>query len=155
MFAAAPNGDYKFVKASGSITVAGETLKLDEEIVEQFAALKNGKITIRNNKLELNRNAASKIISQLGEELGMKFNVKITGPTYVQLRKSGKDWVGATTTPVTVKASTTYEGQKVSGVIKTHFKVRIEGKKLKLTIPITGSALGYNLKGTLKVVCTR
>lgn len=153
--AAAPNGYYKFVKASGQFTVAGETMVLDEDTIKQFAALQNGKLTISNNRLQLNRSAASRIITQLGNQFGLKFNTTITGPTYVQLRKSGTSFVGATATPVVVKFSTTYEGQKISGSIRTHFKVKVTGRDLYLTVPVTGSALGYNLKGQLKVTCRR
>lgn len=153
--AAPPNGEYKFVTASGKLTVAGETMVLDEETIKQFAALRNGSLVISNNRLQLNRTAASRIINQLGAQLGLKFTTTITGPTYVQLRKSGLNFTGATATPVVVKFSTTYEGQKISGVIRTHFRARVTGKNLYLTVPVTGSALGYNMRGELKVTCSR
>lgn len=153
--AAPPNGEYKFVTASGKVTVAGETMVLDEDAIKQFAALRNGSIVISNNRLQLNRTAAVRLINQLGAQFGLKFNTTITGPTYVLLRKSGLNYAGATATPVVVKFSTTYEGQKISGVIRTHFRARVTGRYLYLTVPVTGSALGYNMKGELKVTCRR
>lgn len=130
-------------------------MQLTPAMIQEMGVLKNGKITIANNRLQLNRAAAASIIKQLGNELGITFNTTITGPTYVQLNKVGTNYTGKTKTPVVVKFSTTYEGQKISGNLKTHFNAKVAGTTLTLTVPITGSALGYNLTGKLTITCKR
>lgn len=153
--AAGANGDYKFVSASGSLTLAGETVQLNDDLLKQFGGLKNGKISIVENRLQINRKAVGKLINQLENELGIGIDASITGPTYVQLQKNGTVYTGATAKPVVLKFSTTFEGQKISGTIKFNFKVKVKGRDLTLNVPISGSALGYKLGGNVTVHCRK
>ncbi len=153
--AAGADGVYKYVKASGTLSVGGQSITVTPEMLNQFGAIQNGRITISNNRVQLNRNAAANIIKQLGTQLGVVITVKITGPTYVQLHKSGLIYTGSTTTPVVVTFSTTYQGTKISGNIKTNYIAKVSGTTLTLKVPVTGTLLGKQLKGTMTVTCKR
>lgn len=153
--AAGADGEYKFVTASGSATVAGETVELDDEILQQLGGLQNGKIVIKNNKLQLNRKAAQKLINQLAEEFGITVETTITGPTHVPLKKNGKAYTGSTAKPLVLEFSAVFEGQQISGNIKTFFDVKVKGKNLTLNVDVSGTALGGNLSGDITVKCKK
>lgn len=153
--AAAPNGSYKFVKASGSLTAAGETIRLDDDMIKNFAALKNGRLTIAKNRLQIDRTAALKAIKQLANQLGITFKTSITGPNTISLKKVGTSYSGQTSRPIVVKFSANYQGQAISGKISSNFKVKIKGRILTLTVPITGNVMGYGVKGKIVVTLKR
>lgn len=149
------DGEYAFVSASGTISGGGETLELPEDILQQIGAIKNGRIVVEDNKIQLNRKAALRIINQLGQELGIEFETSITGPTKLKLNKAGNTYVGETTEPIVVKFATTYEDEDISGTIKTYFKAKVKGDKLTLVVPLTIKALGKKFTGEVTVVCQR
>ena len=153
--AGAADGEYAFVSASGSISAGGETLDLPQDVLQEIGAIQNGKIVIENNKLKLNRKAAARIIKSIGNELGIEFDITITGPTSLKLKKSGRSYIGSTTEPVVVKFSTTFEGEEFSGTIKTDFVAKVKGDKLTLRVPIGGNLLGQKISGELNIVCER
>lgn len=153
--AGAADGEYAFVSASGSLTVGGDTLELPQDVLQDIGAIQNGKIVIINNKIQLNRKAAARIINGIGKEFGIEFDITITGPTSLKLKKSGKSYTGSTTEPVVVKFSTTFEGQDFSGTIKTDFVAKVKGNQLTLKVPIGGKILGQKISGELNIVCER
>lgn len=155
VFAAGADGDYKLVSASGSLTANGETMELPEDILQEFGALENAKITIENNRLQLNRKAALKIIKKLGDEFGLEFETTITGPKYLQLKKSGKRFVGNTSNPIVVTFETVYQGEKIAGNLKTDFNAVVKGKTLTMKVPVTGKVLGIKFSGDIEIVCKR
>lgn len=153
--AGAADGEYKFVSASGSISSGGETLELPQDVLQQIGAIQNGRIVVQDNKIQLNRRAALRIINQLGEQFGIEFETTITGPTKLRLHKVGRTFVGETTEPIVVTFSTTYEDEDISGNIKTFFKAKVKGNKLTLVVPITIKALGKKFTGEVTIVCER
>jgi hypothetical protein len=153
--AANPNGKYKFVRAHGTLSIGGEKIDIPQELVQELGALKNGKIVIKKKRLQLNRKAGAKIIKDLGKELGVPVKVDISGPSSVKLKKSKKTHRGGTKKPVIVKFKANYEGQDISGNLKTSFRAKVKGKTLTLTVPISGKILGEKLKGKLIIVGKR
>lgn len=150
------DGEYQFVSATGSLTAGGQTLELPQDLLQEIGAIQNGKMLVEDNKLRLNRKAAARIIKQIGEELGIEFETTISGPTKLNLKKTGKGtFTGETTKPIVVTFTTTFEGEDISGNIKTLFKAKVKGKKLTLIVPITGKALGMKLTGEMTIICER
>ena len=147
--AAAPDGEYQFVK--GSISV----IEVPQDLVEQLADLQDGKLVIKDSKFLIKRKAAAKIIQDLGDQLGIAFDIDISGPTSVKLNKSGKTYVGSTSKPMVIAFATDYEGQELKGRLETHFKLKVKGKILTMTIPFKLKALGRTLSGEIDVVCKR
>ena len=152
---AAVDGEYRFVSAEGSISADGETIVLPQDLLKEIGAIQNGRIIIKDNKIQLNRKAAAKIIKQIGDELGIEFDITISGPTSLKLKKSGNIYIGSTTDPVVVAFETTYGGKIISGNLKTYFNAKVKSTKLTLNVPITGKALGMKFKGDLTMVCKR
>jgi len=144
--AGSPNGSYKFVKASGSVTLGGDTTELTSDMIEELGIINKAALQVKNNKVKLDRNAARKLITKLGKELGVPIETSVKGPKTVTLKKSGSSWKGKTSKPVVVKFSTTYEGEKIAGSLRSHFRIKVRGKKMTLETPITGSVLGYKIK---------
>ena len=150
-----PDGSYSFVKASGSATFAGETYELTPDMIDELGIVSKTSLKVKNRKVNLDRNAAKRLIDQLSKELGVPIDTTVKGPRTVTLRKSGASWTGRTKTPVVVKFSTTYAGEKISGTLRSHFKVKIRGKKMKMATPISGSVLGYKIKAEALAVFRR
>lgn len=153
--AAGADGEYAFVSAAGSITAGGQTLELPQDLLQEIGAIKNGKLVVQNNNLQLNRKAALRIIKQIGNQLGITFDTSISGPTKLKLKKTVNGYAGATKEPVVVTFSTTYQGEDISGNIKTNFRAKVKGNTLTLIVPITGKALGMRFSGELTIVCER
>lgn len=153
--AGAADGDYAFVSASGNLKAGGDTLELPQDVLQEIGAIQNGKIVIKNNKIQLNRKAAARIINGIGKELGIEFETTITGPTSLKLNKSGKSYVGSTSEPVVVTFAATVDGEETSGNIKTYFQAKLKGSKLTLKVPITGKLSGSKFSGELTIVCER
>lgn len=143
--AAPPDGTYKFVTASGSLTLGGDTVELTPDMIRELGIVNDVAVTVRNQKVALNRKAIVKLLKKVEKELGAKVETSISGPTSVTLRKKGKGWTGKTAKPVVVKFSITYQGQTAQGVLRTHFVVNVVGKNLTMKTPITGKVLGQNL----------
>jgi hypothetical protein len=152
---AGPDGEYAFVSASGSLTAGGDTYELPQDLLKEIGAIQKGKIVIQDNKIQLNRKAAAKIIQQLGDQLGIVFDITISGPTSLKLKKSGKIYVGSTTTPVVVAFETTYNGTKISGYLKTYFNATVKGDVLTLKVPVGGKALGMKFTGDMTIKAKR
>lgn len=153
--AGAADGDYAFVSASGSLTAGGDSLELPQDVLQEIGAIQNGKIVIKNNKIQLNRKAAARIINGIGKELGIEFDITITGPTSLKLKKSGKSYVGSTSEPVVVNFAATVDEEEISGNIKTYFQAKLRGNKLTLKVPISGKFSDSKFSGELTIVCMR
>jgi hypothetical protein len=154
-FAAAPDGTYDFVKAKGSLTIGGETIKLPQELVQGIPAISEGSAKVKKGKMKLDRNTAASIIKALGKELDTRFEISITGPKSLKLRKKGKIYKGSTTKPIVVRFSATVEGEELSGTISNDFDVKIKGKTLTMKVPLKGSLLGEKFSGKLVVKMKR
>jgi|GEM_PF-4824084 len=152
---AGADGDYKFTGATGSLTYAGETVELPQDLILELAAIQNGKMTILNNRLKLNRNAMTKIFKQLGEQLGTTIDVSVTGPAYVQMTKTGKNYTGKTTKPLVITFDTTFMGEDISGKLNAFFDAKVKGKTLTFVVDLAGTALGSDFDGELKIICKK
>lgn len=153
--AAAPDGQYEFTSASGTLSAGGDTYELPQDFLEGIAAIQSGKITVKDKTVKLSVAKAAKIIEDVGDQLGLTFDVTITGPKSIKLKKSGTKWVGATTKPLVINFQTTFNGDDVSGEMVFDFKAKVKGKTLTLTADMTGNAIGMDLTGELTIVCKR
>ena len=153
--AGGPDGEYKFVSATGFVSFGGETREIRQEVVKEVAVIQNGKIVIKDNRLQINRKAAARIIKQIGDELRIGFETNITGPTYLKLHKTGKAYVGNSSRPVVVTFKGMVNDTKFWGRVDAGFMARAKGKTLELTIPISGSVLGHKLDILMTVVGKR
>jgi hypothetical protein len=150
--AAAPNGQYKFVSGSGRVNAMGESINLTKDVVKNFAVIKNGKITVKNNIIKINQNGAVKAVNEIGNMFGIEFQTTVSGPSFVQLAKSRNSYVGSTTTPVVVKFSAVVMDTEITGTVSSNVKVKVVGNKMTIDVPITGSALGYEIEGNVKLI---
>lgn len=144
--AAPPDGTYKFVKASGSITIGGDTTELTPKMIKELGIVNDAAIVVKNSKMRIDRNVMAKLLDKLETELGAEVETEISGPTSLTLRKTKKGWAGKTKRPVVVKFTITFQGETTSGNLNTHFNVKIVGRNLTLTTPVTGKALGQKLE---------
>lgn len=153
--AGAADGEYAFVSASGSLTGGGDTIELPQDVLQEIGPIQDGHIVIKNNKMQLNRKAALRIIKSIGKELGIEFETTISGPTSLKLNKSGKAYIGSTSEPVVVTFAATVESEEISGNLKTDFQAKLKGDKLTIRVPITGRISGKKISGELNIVCER
>lgn len=153
--AGGPDGEYKFVSATGFVSFGGDTREIRQEVIKEVAAIQNGKIVIKDNRLQINRKAAARIIKQIGDELRIGFETNITGPTYLKLHKTGKVYVGNSSRPVVVTFKGMVKDTKFWGRVDAGFMARVKGRTLELTIPNSGSVLGHHLDILITVIGRR
>lgn len=153
--AGAADGEYAFVSASGYLTGGGDTIELPQDVLQEIGPIQDGHMVIKNNKMQLNRKAATRIIKGIGKELGIEFETTLTGPSSLKLNKSGKVWIGSTSEPIVVTFAATVEGEEISGNLKTHFQAKLKGDKLTIKVPITGRLSGKKISGEVNIVCER
>lgn len=146
--AGAPNGTYTFVTASGSATVLGQTYELTPDMIDDFGIVSKTALKVKNNKVKLDRRMADKLIAMLGAQLNVPIQTSVTGPKTMTLKKSGKSWVGKTSRPIVVNFTTTYMNESITGSLRMRMNAKVTKKTMMMEIPITGSALGYNLQAT-------
>lgn len=146
--AKAPDGKYKYVKASGTITIAGETQKLTRKSIEELGIVNKTVSKVKKSKLKIDRNVMDKLLGKLEKQLGAEVETTITGPKTVKLRKVGNKWKGKTKKPVKVDFTIKYQGQTYTGSMNMYFIAKIVGKKLTLTTEISGKMLGEKLEAT-------
>jgi hypothetical protein len=153
--AAAPNGDYAFTSASGSVKYNGNTITLSPSAVKRIAGVVNDKITIENNTLQLNRSATKKIVRSLGDDLNFDATYRVTGPSSVVLVKEGDIFIGTTAEPIVVAFDGNFEGADFSGELSSNVTAKVQGKTLRVIITFSGDALGSNFSGKLVIVAKR
>lgn len=159
--AAAPNGPYQIVSATGGLKSAGQVIEMTKILAENFTISEFGKdplFTIQKSRLNINRNGAVNLINALGERFGSRFDIdKVSGPQSILLKKSGKGYAGNTGRPIMVNFSIpTLTGERKRGVLKTVVSAKVVGKKLIITMPLKGSAtFGYPISGTVTLVAKK
>ena len=153
--AAAPDGTYKFVKASGTLTLGGEALNLDEDMIRNIVGSTNGRVSVLQSQIKLNRTGAADMMKQIGESLGVNVEATISGPKALTLNKSGLSFIGKTTKPVVVNLKVSSGGLLITGFIRSNFKVVVQGRTMVMTVPVTGELLGKPLKGQVKATFRR
>lgn len=151
------DGEYQFTSASGTITLAGKTQELPQELVQQIAATQSGGIVIKNNEIKLDRKILVRLINKLANEFGADVEYKLSGPTSLKLNKHGKLFSGSTSKPIAVTFEITHPDidQVIKGNLKTDFDAKVKGKVLTLHVPVSGKIVGKKVSAELTVVCTR
>ncbi len=151
------DGEYLLTSISGTITMAGETEEIPQDLVQQFANLQSGGIVVKNNKINIDRKIAVRLINKLAKEYGADVDYDLSGPTSLKLNKHGKIFTGSTSKPVEVSFKISHPSidQVIKGSLKTDFDARVKGKVLTLHVPITGKIIGQKVSANLTVVCTR
>lgn len=144
--AGSPDGSYEFISATGSVTFAGETTRLGADEIAELGIANDATLQVKKKKVNLNRNAVAKLLKKLEKQFGAEVETTVTGPRTVKLRKTKKGWTGKTTRPVVVKFTVSYGGETFKGTLRSHFKVKVVGKKLTMTVPITGNLAGAKFK---------
>lgn len=152
---AGPDGQYHFVSASGKLKIAGETAYLSEDSLSGFGAVKNGRATIRNNRLQLYPQQGAAMIDEVLSSYGASgVSVKVSGPTSIRLKKKGAGYSG-TSQPLVLSISGSYDGERYSGKMKWTYKVTVKGDKLVATAPISGSIAGMKVSGIITMTCSK
>lgn len=151
------DGEYLLTSVSGTITLAGETEEIPQDIVQQFANLQNGGIVVKNNKISIDRKIAVRLINKLAKQYGADVDYDLSGPTSLKLNKNGKIFTGSTSKPVEVSFQISHPSidQVIKGSLKADFDAKVKGKVLTLHVPITGKIIGKKVSADLTVVCTR
>ena len=145
------NGKYKYVSASGSIRVAGESIKISGNDMKDIMANSSGFTVIKNGKIRID----AQEFEQLLQEPGVKLKISVTGPKSLKLRKAGNGYVGTGSKPVILTVKGKIEGQAISGKFKFNFKSKVQGDQLTFNVPVTGSMMGYPIRGQIRIVCKR
>ncbi|MEO5715139.1 MAG: hypothetical protein ABIT37_16795 [Luteolibacter sp.] len=97
----------------------------------------------------------TKIFKQLGEQLGTKIDTSVTGPAYVQMTKTGKNYTGKTSKPLIITFDTTFMDEDISGKLIAFFNAKVKGKTLTFNVDLAGTALGADFDGKLKIICKK
>lgn len=148
------DGVYRLTRVSGSLSANGETVTLPKDLLKA-AFLRNGRILVEGNKVPIYRSKWAGLVDEFNY-LGFTGTAEVSGPSNLELRKSGDAYVGSTTRPVTVKLQGDFMGTDVTIVMKVFFKGKIVGNTLTITCPMTVKAVGIlEAEGTIKLVTTR
>ncbi len=153
--AAAPNGVYEVTSVSGDVKFDDETIDLPQSVVKRIARVAEGDITIRNQTLRLNRNATSKIVTTLGDDLDIDVEASVSGPTSLAFTKSGDKYQGSTAEPIVTSFQGDFNGAEFSGELITHVKATVKGKTLRIVLTFSGEALGDDFSGTITIIAKR
>jgi hypothetical protein len=129
-------------------------MELPKSIARQIARASGGEITIKSNLLKLNRGAADRIADEIGNEAGLDFSTKVSGPSELRLTKDATGYSGETAKPIVVSFKT---GGffSLSGKLKVDVEAGLVDDKLTLNFPIRGSFFGSRFSGNLTLVCKR
>ena len=149
------NGKYKYVSASGSINIAGRNIKVSKNDMKAVLANNSGFTVIKKGKIRIDADDADELLEEVLDDLGGKLEISISGPRSLKLRKAGKSYVGSGSEPVVVKFNGKIQGRAVRGNITYKFTPKVTGDKLTMDVPVSGSILGFRIKGTIRVVCKR
>jgi hypothetical protein len=153
-----PDGEYKFESSMGSISVGDASIPLPQkQIRNKIAALRNGRMVIKDGRIQLDRKTAKLIIRRIFSINNPAFTVDttITGPTEIQLHNDGKGHIGSTVRPVVVSIDGTIKGDEIDGYLKNKFTAKVRDDTLKLTIYISGHLLGKLIRGVIVATCKR
>lgn len=152
--AAAPDGVYKVTRVSGSLTVDGDVVELPKGILEDAFA-QNGRITIRNSRLPLNRARWADVFEEFNY-LGLSGKLTTSGPTSLLFKPAGKSFAGRTSKPVRLSLDGEFLGTELTLNMKVNFVAKVTGKTLTITAPVSVSALGLvDAKGKVTVVAKK
>ncbi len=154
-FAGSPDGSYKFVKGSGYASFAGDRYDLDQDMIEDLGIVDRTSVRIAKKKMKISKKAATKLVDQLSAEYGVPVEMSVSGPNSITLQKSGRSWVGKTSRPIVVSFSANYSGMDITGKLKSQISVKIRGKKMVMTTPVSGSVLGEKFKAEAQTIWTR
>jgi hypothetical protein len=153
--AAGANGTYDFKSSSGSLKIEGESYRLPQYLVKRLAGFTDGEATIRNNTLKINRNATTKIVEDIGDDLYLDVDASVSGPTTVVLSKSGDSYTGKTAKPIIASFEGDIFGEDISGKLITKVSATVKGDTLTVVIRFSGNVEGENFSGRLKLVGKR
>jgi len=155
--AGGPDGEYQLTSATGTITLAGQTQELPQEIVQQLSALQSGGIVVKNSQIKLDRKMLVRLINKLADQFGATVDYKLSGPTSLKLNKHGKVYSGSTSKPVAVTFDISIPDvdQAIKGNLKSDFEAKVKGKVLTLHVPVTGKIVGKKVSADLTITCTR
>jgi hypothetical protein len=153
--AAAPNGAYEVTSVSGTVQFDDETIDLPQSVVKRILRISEGEITIQNRTLRLNRNATSKIVTTLGDDLDIDVEASVSGPTSLVLTKSGDKYEGSTAEPIVTSFEGDFNGAEFSGELNTRVKATVNGKTLRIVLTFSGEALDEEFSGKIIVIAKR
>jgi hypothetical protein len=153
--AAGPDGSYKLMTATGSLKLGGDSMDIDQEMIKNLIGASQGRLVVSQSQIKLNRSSAVIMMRQLGESFGFQVEASISGPKALTLKKSGTAFVGSTTKPVVVKLNVDIGDDVITGIIRSRFQVRVKGRTMVMTVPVTGELLGKNLTGEVKATFKR
>lgn len=148
------DGVYRLTRISGSLSANGETVTLPKDLLKA-AFLRNGRIRVEGNKVPIYRSKWAGLVDEFNY-LGFTGTAEVSGPSNLELQKSGDAYVGSTSRPVIVKLEGEFMGTDITLVMKVFFKGKLVGNTLTVTCPVTVKAVGLlEAEGTIKLVTTR
>lgn len=151
-----PDGEYVFESSSGGISLGGKSISLPQkQFKDKIPVLRNGRMVIDDGKMRINRKTGKLIIRRVFEILRTDVDTTLTGPTYIQLHRTGETYVGSTVRAVVVALDGTVGGDDMNGHLRTNITAKVRGDTLKLTISISGRLLGQRLNGVILATCRR
>lgn len=153
--AAGANGTYEFKSASGYFKIEGESFRLPQNLVKRLAGFTSGDLTIRNNTLRLKRGASAKIVEDIGDDLNLDIEAKVSGPWTVVLSKSGVSYTGKTARPIVATFDGDLFGADISGKLVSKVSATVTGKTLTVVIRLSGGVEGEDFSGKLTLVGKR
>lgn len=145
-FAGSPDGSYKFVKASGYASFGGQKYELTPEMLDNLGYIDQASFKITRKRMKIDIRSAKSLIDQLSKDYNVPVEISVSGPTRITLQKSGSIWLGKTSRPIVVTFSANYMDQQITGSLKSRISIKIRGKKMVMTTPVSGSVLGYKIK---------
>lgn len=154
-FAAAPNGDYEFTSASGSVKFDGKKINVSQRLIKNLAGVTNEKITIENRTLKIRRKALVSVVNNFADDFDIDVETKVSGPTSVTLSKSGNTFTGKTPQSIVASFDGSLLGKDFSGELKIRVAATVRRKTLTMVITFGGNAIGSDFSGKLTVVGKR
>ncbi len=154
-FAAAPNGNYEFTTASGSVKFDGKKINVSQRLIKKLAGVSNEEIMIENSTLKIRRKALISVVNNFADDFDIDVETKVTGPTSVTLSKSGNTYTGKTPRPIVASFDGSILGEDFSGELKTRVAATVRGRTLTVVITFDGDAIGSDFSGKLTVVGKR
>ena len=151
------NGTYRFTSATGSLKLGDETYNISDSLAKRIVDVSEGKITIQEKTLQLNRSGVVKIIRNLADDFNVDVDTSVKGPsTLVLNRIDTSTFRGETTRPIVVSFQREDGGSSFSGELRTNVAATVKFRNnLRVVIKFSGDAFGQDFSGRLVIVAKR
>lgn len=145
-----PNGNYNISGGRGSLSSDGQTIVIPSRFLKEIGN-QGGVIVVRKNRLLINRNGTADVLRAILAGVGTRIqSVKVTGPAFVQLSRSGPGFAGKTKVPIkTQMKGIDDSGDPFTVNLTTYVTATVMGRNIRLNTRFAGGNSEARVEGNI------